>query len=340
MKTKNLNATELNAILKRTENAKVCAVGDICLDLYLYADMKQSILSRETPHYPLPIVKEISSPGGGGTVLANMAALGAQVLPVSVIGNDWRGWLLTNALTEKGVDTARLVRADSFITPAYVKPMRMGISDVVYEDPRLDFENRAHMDAETEKTLLSALEEAAENADAVAVADQMDQGIITDAVREKLFEIARKKPVIVDSRSKLPLYFGHNIILKPNEVEAARALGVEAPADMDGFEALVRRLAEKNGAPVLMTIGDKGALWCDGNGPMLAPAVPAEPPIDIVGCGDTFLSAFTCALAVGAEPAMAAAFGCIASAVTVKKIGTTGTASPAEIIAKFKEYEK
>ena len=338
MKTKNLNAAELDAILKRTENAKVCAVGDICLDLYLYADMKQSVLSRETPHYPLPIVKEVSSPGGGGNVIANMLALGANVLPVSVVGSDWRGWLLEKALAERNADTSRLVRADAFVTPAYVKPMRMGISDVVYEDPRLDFENRAPMDSGTEERFVSALRAAAEEADVVAAADQMDMGVLTDRAREALFEIAKHKPVIVDSRSRLPRYFGHGVIVKPNEVEAARALNEEPPSDMDAFEALARRLAERNGAPALMTVGDRGALWADASGVTHVPAIPARPPIDIVGCGDTFLSAFACALAGGAGAVSAAAFGCAASAVTVKKIGTTGTASPEEIREKFGEY--
>ena len=59
------------------------------------------------------------------------------------------------------------------------------------------------------------------------------------------------------------------------------------------------------------------------------------PPVDIVGAGDSFLSA--CALALGAGAALgeAAALGNLASAVTIQKLGQTGTASAEEIIKQF-----
>ena len=68
-----------------------------------------------------------------------------------------------------------------------------------------------------------------------------------------------------------------------------------------------------------------------------APAWRTEPPLDIVGAGDTFLSAFAAALAAGIPGDVAAAFANLASAVTIRKIGTTGTASPEEITARFRE---
>ena len=58
-------------------------------------------------------------------------------------------------------------------------------------------------------------------------------------------------------------------------------------------------------------------------------------PIDPGGrLGDSFLSAFACALVTGAEQFEAAAVGNRASEVILKKLGTTGTASPEEIRAR------
>lgn len=328
----------LAEIVQKLPDARVCVLGDLCLDMYLYADMKKSVLSRETPHYPLPVVREVCSPGGGGNVCGNVWALGAQLFPVSVIGNDWRGYLLKKAFAERGISVSGIIESESFLTPAYVKPIRMGISDVMYEDPRLDFENRAPLSEKDENALLDALYSAAEKVNVIAVADQMDCGVITDKVRGALFALSKTKTVLVDSRSKLKMYLKGGILLKPNEVEAARAAG-ETPAPNEDFMTFYTRVGEKlaaeNHAPVIMTLGDKGAMWCENGAPEYVSTVKAEPPIDIVGCGDTFLSALCCMISVGIRGKEALAFANLASAVTVKKIGTTGTASADEILQKW-----
>ena len=91
-----------------------------------------------------------------------------------------------------------------------------------------------------------------------------------------------------------------------------------------------------SGGDVIITLGAAGAM-CLGSGgePCFAPAMRVPPPIDIVGAGDSFLSA--CALALGAGAALeeAIALGNLASAVTIQKIGQTGTASAAEIRAAY-----
>ena len=339
--TVRLNEEKLREIVEKIKDVTVCTVGDVCLDLYLYADMKLSLLSRETPHHPLPIVEERSTPGGGGNVVNNVQALGVKrLLPVSLLGEDWRGYLLEGYFRRHGFDTTYILKSTDYITTCFCKPMRMGISDVVYEDPRLDFENRRPMLPADEERLIAALREAAAQSDIVVVSDQVRCGVITARVREVLTEIAREKPVVMDSREHTA--YGKGIIAKPNEVEAALLLG----RDITGLHMETEELAEigrdlqrKNDTPVIVTLGARGALWCEDGQVTLAPTVPAEPPLDIVGAGDTFLAAFCCAYAAGFDGAEAAAFGNLASGVTVKKVGTTGTASPAEIMAKLQEVQ-
>ena len=43
---------KLEALLSGIDGARVALIGDFCLDVYWTADMKQSELSRETPHFP------------------------------------------------------------------------------------------------------------------------------------------------------------------------------------------------------------------------------------------------------------------------------------------------
>ncbi len=323
-----MNTEKLNGILNGVRRLNVCVVGDICLDAYWHADMTKSRLSRETPHHPLPVFEERYSLGGGGNVLANLKALGVgTVSAVSIIGDDWRGNIIRRLLLELGIDTGAMLTDGTRVTPCYCKPMRHGISDVVYEDPRLDFENHQTLSARTEDRLLLSLKEAAAKADIIAVCDQMEYGVVTPRVRERICEIGRTVPVVVDSRDRIALYT--DVIVKPNEVEAAAAAGEESC----NFESCAGILSGKTGAPAIVTLGGGGSVWCENGKTVRVPAVSVEPPVDTVGAGDTFLSAFCAAYASGASGPDALAFANLASSVTIGKIGTTGTASPEELLA-------
>ena len=58
-------------------------------------------------------------------------------------------------------------------------------------------------------------------------------------------------------------------------------------------------------------------------------------PIDIVGAGDATMAGIFSALCAGATAPEAAQIGCLAAAVTIRQIGTTGTASREQIAACF-----
>ena len=202
-----LTREELKHRLEAVDGAKLCLIGDFCLDIYWHADMRLSELSRETPHYPLPIVEERFSPGGAGNVACNIAALRPGSLRVvGVAGTDWRGDLLLRALAEHGIGTDGIVRRDEIVTNTYIKPIRRGISDVAYEDPRLDFENRAPLPEDCERAVLDALERAAADADVICVSDQMRFGCVTPAVRERLCRYGEEgRTVVYHSPDRKPL---------------------------------------------------------------------------------------------------------------------------------------
>lgn len=321
-----MNQTELSALLDKIKDVRLCVIGDVCLDLYWLADMKRSRLSRETPHFPLPVVEERPSLGGGANVMANAAALGVrEVLAVSAVGNDWRGVLLRRAFEAAGLRQDLLIADGARVTPCYCKPLRRGIADVIYEDPRLDFENYAPLSEPTENALLAALERAARTADAIAVCDQLEYGVITPKIRARLEALAKDLPVIVDSRSRIGEWRG--VIVKPNETEAAAALGKTLPPG----EAAAA-LHDRTNAPVIVTLGERGAVWYENGSCAFTPAKKLAGATDPVGAGDTFLSAFAAAYAAERDGAKALSFAALCSAVTVGKLGVTGTAAPEEIL--------
>lgn len=335
---KPLSRERLWALLQSVDGARVGLIGDLCLDMYWEADMRLSELSRETPHFPLPIYAERYSPGGAGNAASNIASLRPGRLRVlGVVGEDWRGDLLRKAFLERGIDDGGLVRAPGLVTNTYIKPLRHGISGVVYEDPRLDFENRAPLDEENEAKLLAALERVAREVDVLCVSDQLRFGCVTPRVRERICRMgAEGLTVIVDSRDRAALY--HHVTVKPNEVEASRAFGSGEALELSALAELARAIRQTNDRLTLVTLGEHGCFVADGERVVRCPACPVEPPIDFVGAGDTFLAGFGTLLAAGAAPIEAAQVATLASAVTIKKIGTTGTASREEVLAAWELY--
>ena len=334
-----LSKERLKEILRRCTALRLGVVGDLALDAYWYADMARSSLSRETPRFPRPVVREAYAPGAGANVACNLQALGVgQVTVFSVLGDDWRGTVLRQELARRGVAAQHLVISPARSTTAYVKPILMGY-DSQQEDARLDFENPVPLSPALEKALVRAIVQHLPELGALVVTDQLDtNGVITGRVREELNELAARypgKPCVADSRRHIGLF--RHMALKPNRTEALAALYPDRDPQAVSRQELAeigRALSQRSGRPVFITLGEHGALVCAESQQRHLPAAPVHPPLDPVGAGDAFVAALTAALAAGATPCEAGMLANLAAAVTVEKLNQTGTASPEEILAR------
>ena len=327
----------LTGILEGISRARIGLIGDLCLDMYMDVDMRLSELSREVPNYTLPVVGERVSPGGAGNVAANLAALKPKALRVlGVLGQDWRGGLLKEALKARGVPTDGLILSPRATTNAYIKPVRRGYSDLLYESPRLDYENREALSDGDEAALMEALERAAQEVDVLCVCDQLKNGCVTGRIRRRVCELARDGlRVIVDSRDRIGEY--RDVIVKPNEMEAMRALNLNGAVTPERMAQAALALSERSGRPALITLGENGCLAAEDGRVAHIPARRVSGPTDICGAGDSFLAALACALGGGADIRAAAALGNLGASVTIAKLGETGTASRAELMRAFED---
>lgn len=339
------NRARLEDLLARISTLRVGVIGDFTLDGYWHADMTRSQLSRETPLYPRPVVRETYSPGGAANVAWNLADLGlASVQAFTVFGPDWRGELFTRVLKRAGVALDHvLIQPDRF-TPFYGKVVLAGHGNR-QEDARLDFINTVPLTAETQNGLLFKLESSLRESllDAVVVADYQANGVVTPLVRAGLNRLAEEYPgvvFLVDSRDEVGNF--HHMLIKPNEVESTRLFFPEHPANSSAALADLAeagmRWQSQEGRPVCITLGERGCLLCQPGGSLQIPAIPVPPPLDTVGAGDTFLSGLAAGMAAGAPAEEAAQLAILAAAVTIRKLHVTGTASPAEIMATFDSY--
>jgi rfaE bifunctional protein kinase chain/domain len=335
-----LSRARLELILQIMKTVTIGVIGDFTLDGYWYADMEQSQLSRETATYPRPIVRETYSLGGAANAAWNLSALEVDVvLGFSVIGNDWRGKILRDLLAGAGIQTFGILNQASRQTPFYGKVMLTAAGRRSQEDARLDFINQQPLSVETEQALLAAIQTAfATGMDGLMIADYQSLGVVTDRVRHGLLELAgqHKKPFVVDSRERAGEF--RQLILKPNDTEAARLFFPDRKIAEVGLEDLSNAAIQHNrqtGQPIIITLGERGCLTAADGECVILPGVPVPPPVDPVGAGDAFLASFTAAIASGAHPFEAACLANLSAAVTVAKIGVTGTASPAEILSLY-----
>jgi rfaE bifunctional protein kinase chain/domain len=306
-------------------------VGDICLDRWCTYDPTTTEPSRETGIPRIGVISTENTPGAGGTIANNLAALGiGRVAVLGAVGEDGFGYELEQALVSRGVSTELLVRSDELSTFTYTK--LLNLSSGVEDQPRVDFINTRPSPEAVERQILARLRDVAQNFDVIFVSDQAETahgGIVTPAVRERIAQIASHQLVLADSRRRLAEF--RHVILKPNVEEAACA-STSLFGCVDH-----QRLRRHIGAPLLfVTQGPRGVLVVEGGRETLTPTRPIEKPVDICGAGDSFAAGAGMALAAGGSPLEAARLGNLVASVTIMKRGT-GTASPAEVLAAAAE---
>ncbi|NHN34219.1 bifunctional heptose 7-phosphate kinase/heptose 1-phosphate adenyltransferase [Paenibacillus agricola] len=331
---KGLSRERVDEILQGISTLKVGVIGDGCLDVYWHADMTQSELSRETPHYNLPVTRERFAPGAAGNAAVNYKALGClEVSFCSMAGNDWRGQQLQEAFRLRGINDAYVQVEPGRVTPAYCKVILQGLQGAEQEAPRIDFINEQGCSEAATQRLVQQLDLMAAQVDVISVTDQLEHGVIGPSVRDRLaYWAGQGKRIVVDSRDRIGHFKG--MVLKPNELEALRWYNGSLKHLQATESELLRagqQLSKLAEAPCCITWGDKGAVWFEDGQMTFVPTKPVAPPIDIVGAGDSFTAAFLSAWGVGCTGPEAVAFAHLAAAVTVGKCGETGTASPQEI---------
>jgi len=305
-------------------------VGDICLDRWCKYDPGMAEPSRETGIPRVGIVSTEVTPGAGGSVANNLAALGiGRAAVLGVLGRDGYAYELTQALNSRGILTDLLVRAEEIPTFTYTKliNVRSGAEDL----PRVDFLNTHPLPDRVEQEVLGYLGEFAATFDVIFVSDQADTkrgGVVTASVRTLLEKIAEANPgkiMWADSRIRVERF--RKMILKPNEREAnAASIALFGEVDYQRLRAYAHSKL------VFITKGPEGVLIVEDGTQTQVPARPVEEPADVSGAGDSFSAGAAVALAITGSPVEAARFGNLVASITVTKSGT-GVATPAEVLA-------
>ena len=105
----------------------------------------------------------------------------------------------------------------------------------------------------------------------------------------------------------------------PNQTELGNYSGIDT-ADVAGAEKAAAAMQAKGVGKLIVTMGSKGALICEGGPSVFVPAKKVK-AVDTTAAGDTFCGALCVAISEGKSLREAAEFACSASALTVQKMG-------------------
>jgi D-beta-D-heptose 7-phosphate kinase/D-beta-D-heptose 1-phosphate adenosyltransferase len=255
-------------------------------------------------------------------VAANLAALGAVVDVVAVVGGDAAAATLRGLLGAAGIADAGLVEDGS--RPTIRKTRVVSQNQQLL---RIDEERTTPLAAEVETRVLAALERAWDAADLVVVSDY-GKGVLTPRVLARLCgggraaRAAGGPRVIVDPKGRDYARYRGAYLLTPNRMEAETATGIDLD-EPDG----IRRAAEvlcgmADLEAALITLGAQG-MYCrlaDGSAEWSIPSV-ARAVYDVTGAGDTAIATLGFALASGAGLEQAMRLANVAAGITVQRFG-------------------
>ena len=269
----------------------------------------------------------------------NLVALGiGEVHAVGFCGDDGEGYELRRALAARpGVDPVEhFLTAASRRTPVYCKPMVIEPGRPPRELNRLDSKNWTPTPEDLQRDLADRVLVLAGRVDALLLLDQVDRpgtGVVTGPVKQAAHAALADHPglvVLADSR-RGPARFPAGRL----QDECRRARADDADPSAATGSAVLRQAAElagRTGRPVFISMAEHGIVGAvPGQAPEHVPALPVRGPIDVVGAGDAVTANLAVAMASGADLREAMQLAMAAASLVIHQLGTTGTASVAQI---------
>jgi len=307
----------LGEVIGRFEGKKICVVGDIIADIYIFG--KPYRLSREAPVVIVKFEESKIYPGSAGNTINNLLALGAHVYPLGFIGNDNAGNKLMQYFSRhKNIDIGGLIRHDGE-TVTKTRILAGDTHTSKQQVIRIDKDSSRAVSRSEKALLMKKLKAIAPLVDAFIVSDY-GHGTIYKEIVDFMRDTAKRRPVVGDSRYRLEELKGFTIIT-PNESEAYHLGGLDEDHDINILgKKIMGRMKLK---ALLITRGNKGMrLFVAGGKVYDVPISGKDDVTDVTGAGDTVCAAIALSLAGGADFYTASRIANYAAGVVVMKRGT------------------
>ncbi|MFC1526146.1 PfkB family carbohydrate kinase [Candidatus Latescibacterota bacterium] len=276
----------------------VIGVGLACLDqLLLWEDMGAPVREARI------VGRDAQGGGMAATAMVTVSRLGSDAELWCAVGDDWVGERILAELQDEGVDTtqaARLEGGESLLVTVCVD-QPTGERHFMYST------GRTHPGAP-----VGDLERLGR-----AGCLLVDHGLPTSEVRAARCARELGVPVVTDTEGlgernrDVFAHVDYAILSQP----CARSLGAG-----DDWREAGRRMQDMGPGCVIVTLGDQGAAFLDGDDFGSVPAFPID-VVDTTGAGDVFHGAFCCGLLRGYELRDNLAFASAVAALKCQRLG-------------------
>lgn len=273
-------------------------------------------MTAKTAELPRPgetVLGGVFTMGAGGKG-ANQAVaaqrLGGKVKFICKVGKDMFGDNSIAQYEKEGLDTSGILRSN----------LPSGVA-LIYVDSHAEncivVASGANGDL-TEEDIEKSRKDL-ENCDILLL--QLESPIPSVLMAAKIAHQAGKTVVLNPAPAcPLPEELFRNIdLFIPNETELSTFSGIEVK-DVESAEKAAAAMQAKGVGKLIVTMGSKGALICEGGPSVFVPAHKVK-AVDTTAAGDTFCGALCVAISEGKTLKEAAEFACAASALTVQKMG-------------------
>ena len=301
----------------------ILVIGDLMIDHYLWGDTNK--ISPEAPVQVVDINKETTVLGGAGNVVNNLVSLGANVMVMSVLGDDKNADELIKML--ESIEIKHYLILDE--TRKTTKKTR--IISSAQQIVRYDFESKDDISQECEATLAIKFLEVICNFDLVILSDY-GKGVLTNSLVAKIMFILNNSEtkVLVDPKGIDYTKYRGAYLLTPNKLEAQKATNINITDDASLKKAL-KSLHNLSSLQVpMITLSEDGIAILDENNNLIKKPTVAREVYDVTGAGDTVIASLGYCLAQKQNINDAIEFANLAAGVVVGKIGSA-TASIDEI---------
>lgn len=302
----------------RHRRQRITVVGDVLLDGWWLGRSER--MTREAPVPVVEVAERRYAPGGAGNTAMNLAALGAEVQLIGVVGDDAAGQQVRELLAAGGVDVDGVLLSPEVST---VTKNRILSNDHILL--RVDEVPRSGYPPEVLGELAEAAARELIKSDALVVCDY-GSGALYGPVRDALAAAVRPLTV-VDAHEPGPWAVLSPDLATPNSAEAFRLLGRAAPRDGSRAEALAACAddlrARTGAAAVVITLDRDGTVVLGDDGSIYLTQAEPVTESQASGAGDTFVAALTLARSAGLALPVATQLAQAAADVVVRRFGTS-----------------
>lgn len=300
---------------------KILVWGDLILDEFIIGNTSR--ISREAPVLILTYKNKEFSLGGGGNALLNLKALGAEPVPVGIVGEDEAGLKILQILKQMKIPTHYVIYDKSYTTPLKTRILAGEQTARKQQILRMDKETKVPEKKDIKLKLERFLDELSSKVRLLLISDYNYFTVKEDVFQKSCLLYKKKEiPIILDSRYRL-LKFKGVTMSTPNEPEVENALKIKINNDEEKLHKAGRIILKKTlGTGVLITRGSRGmVLYQKRKKPFPISIQGTEDIVDVTGAGDTVTSVFSLCLASGASFKQAALLSNYAASVVVMKRG-------------------